>query len=50
MKLIVGNYEHAAIYWTEKNETFAFFDQSLDKNGAWRLNWNVVLWVPEIIK
>lgn len=51
MKLTVGpNYEHAAIYWTEQNETFAFFDQSLDKNGAWRLNWNVVLWVPEIIK
>ena len=43
-------YEHAAVYWMEENETFAFFDQSIDKDGAWKLNWNIVLWVPEIIK
>ena len=50
-QVIVRNtFEHAAVYWTEKNETFAFFDQSIDKDGAWKLNWNIVLWVPEIIK
>ena len=50
-QVIVRNtHEHAAVYWTEKNETFAFFDQSIDKDGAWKLNWNIVLWVPEIIK
>ena len=48
--IVRGTYEHAAVYWMEKNETFAFFDQSIDKDGAWKLNWNIVLWVPEIIK
>ena len=48
--IVRETYEHAAVYWTEKNETFAFFDQSIDKDGAWKLNWNIVLWVPEIIK
>jgi len=48
--IVRETYEHAAVYWIEKNETFAFFDQSIDKDGAWKLNWNVVLWVPEIIK
>lgn len=50
-KVIVREtYEHAATYWIEENETFAFFDQSLDKHGAWQMNWNIVLWVPENIK
>lgn len=48
--IVRGTHEHAAVYWMEKNETFAFFDQSIDKDGAWKLNWNIVLWVPEIIK
>ena len=48
--IVRETYEHAAVYWIEKNETFAFFDQSIDKDGAWKLNWNIVLWVPEIIK
>lgn len=48
--IIRETYEHAATYWVEENETFAFFDQSLDKDGAWQMNWNIVLWVPEIIK
>ena len=48
--IVRDTHEHAAVYWTEKNETFAFFDQSIDKDGAWKLNWNIVLWIPEIIK
>ena len=48
--IVRETYEHVAVYWIEKNETFAFFDQSIDKDGAWKLNWNIVLWVPEIIK
>ncbi len=48
--IVRGTHEHAAVYWMEKNETFAFFDQTIDKDGAWKLNWNIVLWVPEIIK
>ena len=48
--IVQETHEHAAVYWTEKNETFAFFDQSIDKDGAWKLNWNKVLWIPEIIK
>ncbi len=48
--IVRETHEHAAVYWMEKNETFAFFDQSIDKDGAWKLNWNIVLWVPEIIK
>ena len=48
--IVRETHEHAAVYWMEENETFAFFDQSIDKDGAWKLNWNIVLWVPEIIK
>ena len=48
--IVQETYEHVAVYWIEKNETFAFFDQSIDKDGAWKLNWNIVLWIPETIK
>ena len=48
--IVRETYEHAAVFWIENNETFAFFDQSIDKDGAWKLNWNIVLWVPKIIK
>ena len=39
---------HAAAYWTDKKETFAYFDQKFEIKRGWVLISQTVLWLPEL--
>lgn len=42
-------WSHVSVFWTQENKTFAYIDQIRSDFRRWEVNWNILLWVPEVL-